>query len=77
MLSLSQLGWVEGISKKTGKTFWAHKDGRTQWNPPNIEQEQKKQTTLKKLLLYSSNSALNICIKHIVLCLCTLDYKDM
>ena len=77
VLSLQELGWTEGISKKTGKPFWAHKDGRTQWIIPNIENEQKKKKLLQKLLMHSSSSELSLCIKHLVLCLCTLDYKDL
>jgi hypothetical protein len=74
---MERFGWTEGKSKKTGKPFWACKDGRTQWNPPNLDKEEKKYCLLKKYENCISTSFLPLSVKHLVTTLVTLDYKDM
>lgn len=74
---MESYGWSEGISKKTGKTFWACKDGRTQWTKPDLIKEEKKFLFLKIYEKTQSQSFLPFSVKHLLSCACSMDYKDM
>lgn len=74
---MEKFGWVEGLSKKTGKKFWANKEGKTQWEPPNLKNELKKYTLLQQYENSNSQSLLPFVIKHLLSVQCTFDYKDM
>lgn len=74
---MEKFGWVEGLSKKTGKKYWANREGKTQWEPPNLDNELKKYNLLQQYENSSSQSLLPLVVKHLLCVLCTFDYKDL